>query len=126
MELAQYILGCLSLLIAVISFIVARIKAVKSGNLEALQQLDNMLQSLIVTAEKTFGSGNGELKLDNVVTKATLYCLQKGIKISEDELVTKINQIVDTTNNVNVNKSTAPTAQTGSDNPVTQVVTSAN
>lgn len=124
MELAQYIIGGLSLLIAVISFIVARVKAVKTGNLEAIQELDNLLQGLIITAEKTFGSGNGELKLDNVVTKATLYCLQNGIKITQAELTNKINRLVETTNNVNVNKTTTtPTAKTGSDKPDTEIIT---
>src|SRR5699024_202651 len=100
MEIVKYVLYGLSILVTLISFIVAYIKAKKSGNLEAMQALEEYLQELIVKAENTFGAGTGEVKLDNVVTKATLYALQNGIKITQAELTKKINKIVDTTNQV--------------------------
>ena len=115
MEIVKYVLYGLSIIVTLISFIVAYIKAKKSGNLEAMQALEEYLQELIVKAENTFGAGTGEVKLDNVVTKATLYALQNGIKITQAELTKKINKIVDTTNQVNVVKSTkkTPSEETG-------------
>lgn len=124
MEIAKYVLYGLSILVTLISFIVAYIKAKKSGNLEAMQALEEYLQELIVKAENTFGAGTGEVKLDNVVTKATLYALQNGIKITQAELTKKINKIVDTTNQVNVVKSTkkTPSEETGNTEPDADVV----
>ena len=124
MEIVEYVLYGLSILVAIISIIVAYIKAKKSGNLEAMQALEEYLQELIVKAENTFGAGTGEIKLDNVVTKATLYTLQNGIKITQAELTKKINKIVDTTNQVNVVKSTKkPSEEAGNSEPVADVVT---
>lgn len=124
MEIVKYVLYGLSIIVTLISFIVAYIKAKKSGNLEAMQALEEYLQELIVKAENTFGAGTGEVKLDNVVTKATLYALQNNIKITQAELTNKVNKIVDTTNQVNVVKSTTtPTEETRNTEPVTDVVT---
>ena len=122
MEIVKYVLYGLSVLVTIISFIVAYIKAKKSGNLQSLQALDDYLQELIVKAENTFGAGKGEVKLDNVVTKATLYALQNNIKITQAELTNKVNKIVDTTNQVNVTKSTTPSAETGNNEPVTEII----
>lgn len=124
MEIVKYVLYGLSILVTLISCIVAYIKAKKSGNLEAMQALEEYLQELIVKAENTFGVGTGEVKLDNVVTKATLYALQNNIKITQAEIVNKVNKIVDTTNQVNVVKSTkTPSEETGNTEPVADVVT---
>lgn len=124
MEIVTYVLYGLSILVTLISFIVAYIKAKKSGNLEAMQALEDYLQELIVKAENTFGAGTGEVKLDNVVTKATLYALQNKIKITQAELTNKVNKIVETTNQVNVVKSTkkTPSEETGNTEPVADVV----
>lgn len=123
MEFVTYVLYGLSILVTLISFIVAYIKAKKSGNLEAMQALEDYLQELIVKAENTFGAGTGEVKLDNVVTKATLYALQNKIKITQAELTNKVNKIVETTNQVNVVKSTkTPSEETGNTEPVADVV----
>lgn len=123
MEIVTYVLYGLSILVTLISFIVAYIKAKKSGNLEAMQALEEYLQELIVKAENTFGAGTGEVKLDNVVNKATLYALQNNIKITQAELTKKVNKIVDTTNQVNVVKSTKiPREETGNTEPVADVV----
>lgn len=124
MEIVTYVLYGLSILVTLISFIVAYIKAKKSGNLEAMQALEDYLQELIVKAENTFGAGTGEVKLDNVVTKATLYALQNKIKITQAELTNKVNKIVETTNQVNVVKSTkTPSEEAGIAEPVADVVT---
>lgn len=124
MEIVKYVLYGLSIIVTLISFIVAYIKAKKSGNLEAMQALEEYLQELIVKAENTFGAGTGEVKLDNVVTKATLYALQNNIKITQAELTKKVNKIVDTTNQVNVVKSTkTPSEETGNTESVADVVT---
>ena len=124
MEIVTYVLYGLSILVTLISFIVAYIKAKKSGNLEAMQALEDYLQELIVKAENTFGAGTGEVKLDNVVTKATLYALQNKIKITQAELTNKVNKIVETTNQVNVVKSTkTPSEEAGNAEPVADVVT---
>ena len=123
MEIVTYVLYGLSILVTLISFIVAYIKAKKSGNLEAMQALEDYLQELIVKAENTFGAGTGEVKLDNVVTKATLYALQNKIKITQAELTNKVNKIVETTNQVNVVKSTkTPSEEAGIAEPVADVV----
>lgn len=126
MEIVKYVLYGLSILITIISFIVAYIKAKKSGNLEAMQALEDYLQELIVKAENTFGAGKGEVKLDNVVTKATLYALQNNIKITQAELTNKVNKIVDTTNQVNVVKTTTPSEEAGTVEPVTENITNNN
>ena len=124
MKIVIYVLYGLSILVTLISFIVAYIKAKKSGNLQAMQALDEYLQELIVKAENTFGAGTGEVKLDNVVTKATLYALQNNIKITQAELTNKVNKMVDTTNQVNVVKSTkTPSEEAGNAEPVADVVT---
>lgn len=123
MEIVKYVLYGLSILVTLITCIVAYIKAKKSGNLEAMQALEDYLQELIVKAENTFGAGKGEVKLDNVVTKATLYALQNNIKITQAELTNKVNKLVDTTNQVNVVKTTTPSEEAGTVEPVADVVT---
>lgn len=118
MEIVKYILYAVGIVLAIASYIVAYVKAKKSNDMQKLQVLEEYLYDLVISAEKTFGSGTGEIKLDNVLTKATLYSLQNNIKISQEALKNKINKIVDTTNNVNVGKtqSTTPICESGANN----------
>jgi len=105
----------ISILITVLSIIIAFIKAKKSGNSKGMLQILEKIPSLITKAETLFGKGKGSAKLDYVLTQLRLYALQNNIKIDDDDLTAQVNSVVETTNNVNIDKKLSETIPSAKD-----------
>ena len=93
-----------SIAVTVASIVWAIIKQVKAGNTKAIVALLELIPSLVITAESLYGKGKGSAKLDYVLTQLRLYALQHNIKVNTEDLTAQINSVVETTNNVNMDK----------------------
>lgn len=94
----------LSIAVTVASIVWAVIKQVKAGNTKGMVALLELIPSLVITAESLYGKGRGSAKLDYVLTQLRLYALQHNIKVNTDVLTAQVNSVVETTNNVNMDK----------------------
>lgn len=94
----------LSIAVTVASIVWAVIKQVKAGNTKGMVALLELIPSLVITAESLYGKGKGSAKLDYVLTQLRLYALQHNIKVNTEDLTAQINSVVETTNNVNMDK----------------------
>lgn len=93
-----------SIAVTVASIVWAIIKQVKAGNTKGIVALLELIPSLVITAESLYGKGKGSAKLDYVLTQLRLYALQHNIKVNTEDLTAQINSVVETTNNVNMDK----------------------
>lgn len=94
----------ISIIVTVASIVWAIIKQVKAGNTKGIVALLELIPSLVITAESLYGKGKGSAKLDYVLTQLRLYALQHNIKVNTEDLTAQINSVVETTNNVNMDK----------------------
>lgn len=102
--MVKYGITILSVIATIISLIIAFIKAKKTGNSKGMVALLEKIPSLVTTAESLYGKGKGTAKLDYVLTQLRLYALQSNIKVDINDLTAQINSVVETTNNVNIDK----------------------
>ena len=93
-----------SIAVTIASIVWAIIKQVKAGNTKGIVALLELIPSLVITAESLYGKGKGSAKLDYVLTQLRLYALQHNIKVNTEDLTAQINSVVETTNNVNMDK----------------------
>lgn len=93
-----------SIAVTIASMVWAIIKQVKAGNTKGIVALLELIPSLVITAESLYGKGKGSAKLDYVLTQLRLYALQHNIKVNTEDLTAQINSVVETTNNVNMDK----------------------
>lgn len=94
--------ACVGLLATITGFLIPLVKNVKAKNkLSALNKLTNVLQSLIVEAEK-FTNFSGEEKKAYVLTKANRYALNNKILFDEQDVSCKVEELVALSKNVNV------------------------
>ena len=101
LSLAATILG---LLISTLTFLTKCIKSKKGKRLaEELLNLSLDLMPLIEEAEK-FVNYTGEEKKTYVMTRATQFVINKGMKVTENDISNKIEELVNLTNEVNVRK----------------------
>lgn len=94
----------LSICVTIASIVWAIIKQFKAGNTKGIVALLELIPSLVITAESLYGKGKGSAKLDYVLTQLRLYALQHNIKVNTEDLTAQINSVVETTNNVNMDK----------------------
>lgn len=108
MSFADFLLAnwyvIVSIAVTVASIVWAIIKQVKAGNTKGIVALLELIPSLVITAESLYGKGKGSAKLDYVLTQLRLYALQNNIKVNTEDLTAQINSVVETTNNVNMDK----------------------
>lgn len=108
MSFAEFLLAnwyvIVSIAVTVASIVWAIIKQVKAGNTKGIVALLEFIPSLVITAESLYGKGKGSAKLDYVLTQLRLYALQHNIKVNTEDLTAQINSVVETTNNVNMDK----------------------
>lgn len=102
--MVKYGITILSVIATIISLIIAFIKAKKTGNSKGMVAILEKIPSLVTTAESLYGKGKGTAKLDYVLTQLRLYALQSNIKVDINDLTAQINSVVETTNNVNIDK----------------------
>lgn len=94
--------ACVGLLATITGFLIPLVKNVKAKNrLSALNKLTNVLQSLIVEAEK-FTNFSGEEKKAYVLTNANRYALNNRISFDEQDVSSKVEELVALSKNVNV------------------------
>lgn len=111
----------ISAIITIASVIWALIKAKKNGNSKGMLAIVEAIPRLVSTAEQLFGKGNGKAKLDYVLTQLQLFALQNNIKVNVNDLEAQVNNVVETTKEVNVE---ATPIVVENDNQNTAVVTS--
>lgn len=92
----------ISVIITIASLVVAFIKAKKNGNAKGMLAIVEAIPSLVTNAEGLFGKGNGQAKLDYVLTQLRLFALQNNIKVNVTDLTEQVNNVVKTTKEVNV------------------------
>lgn len=102
--MVKYGITIMSVIATIISLIIAFLKAKKTGNSKGMVALLEKIPSLVTTAESLYGKGKGTAKLDYVLTQLRLYALQSNIKVDINDLTAQINSVVETTNNVNIDK----------------------
>lgn len=106
---AEYWSVILSAVLTVASLIIAYIQTKKTGNKKGLLTLFAKIPTLVTEAEKIFGSGNGQAKLNYVLTELRVYAIENNIKADTDDLKAQVESVVTTTKNVNVDAT--PTAE---------------
>ena len=102
--MVKYGITILSVIATIISLVIAFLKSKKTGNSKGMVALLEKIPSLVTTAESLYGKGKGTAKLDYVLTQLRLYALQSNIKVDINDLTAQINSVVETTNNVNIDK----------------------
>ena len=96
----------LSVLITIASIIYSIVILKKSGNTKGIKQLYTLIPELVTEAEQMFGAGNGQAKLNYVLTKLRVYALEHSIKVDSVDLTNQIESVVTTTKFVNIDKAT--------------------
>lgn len=102
----------LYIVLSVVMFTIMIIKAVKDAKLNkvkdaiaennvGLLDLFAKIEPLVIKAEQMYGRGNGAFKLEYVLTQLMLEAMKKNVKVDEQALVDKINEVVKTTKQVN-------------------------
>ena len=104
LSLIQLIISILSGIVALLSVVAIVIKWLKNGNAKKVQALILTIPELVKQAELMFGSGHGSDKFRWVMTMLKNQALTSNTKVDDEVLANSINDIVDTTNNVNVDK----------------------
>ena len=100
-NLAIAIISGLVLLSTIITFV---IKWIKDGNWKKINVLFSQIPELVIQAEKMFGKGKGADKFNWVLTMLRNIALKTHTRISDEAIGNQINDVVDATNNVNVDK----------------------
>lgn len=102
------VVGCIS---TIISLIVAYVKSVRNGNSMKFISLIEKIPLFVTTAENVFGSGNGAMKLEYVLTQLKMLAIQNGLIVDEEKLRNEVNNVVLATNYVNVGGSKTNTTK---------------
>lgn len=86
----------------VISLANSIVQKSKQNNTSKLQALYECIPNAVVSAEKLFGTGNGENKKEYVMTSLINIALQSKTKFDLNELDKQVENVVSATKNVNV------------------------
>lgn len=112
MDIVSFILEygvlILSIICAIVSIIIAIVKAAKNGNIKGVVKLLQYIPDLVRKAEELFGKGNGKAKFTYVYTELKIMALQNNVKFDENLFAAQIEDVVATTKSVNVE--TTPTS----------------
>lgn len=104
LEIINMSISILSGAFALGGLVVVIIKWLKNGNAKKVLALISTIPELVKQAEQMFGKGHGKDKFKWVFTMLRNQALQTKTKVADSVLENSINDIVDTTNNVNVDK----------------------
>ena len=111
LETINLIISIASGLIAVTGLVVVIVKWVLNGNAKKVLALISSIPELVKQAEQMFGSGHGADKFRWVMTMLKNQALATKTRVSDEVLGNSVNDVVDTTNNVNIDK--FPFSKTG-------------
>ena len=104
LETINLIISIASGLIAVTGLVVVIVKWVLNGNAKKVLALISSIPELVKQAEQMFGSGHGADKFRWVMTMLKNQALATKTRVSDEVLGNSVNDVVDTTNNVNIDK----------------------
>lgn len=104
LETINLIISIVSGLIAVTGLVVVIVKWVLNGNAKKVLALISSIPELVKQAEQMFGSGHGSDKFRWVMTMLKNQALATKTRVSDEVLGNSVNDVVDTTNNVNIDK----------------------
>ena len=104
LETINLIISIASGLIAVTGLVVVIVKWVLNGNAKKVLALISSIPELVKQAEQMFGSGHGADKFRWVMTMLKNQALATKTHVSDEVLGNSVNDVVDTTNNVNIDK----------------------
>ncbi len=91
-----------SALAFIIPLVVALIKAKKDSKLkDTVSSVLLNIPVLVIKAEKLYGSGNGEQKLDYVLTQLRLLAYENAFQLDEEEATAEIEALISATKVVN-------------------------
>lgn len=106
-EIVQYVVFGLSIVLTVLSFIYGKIKGSSSKLLANCIDLIDEIASSMGFAEKMI-SLNGEEKKQFASRQIKLYCENKGLKITDEQLSFAIETLITLTNKVNAKERPNP------------------
>ena len=104
LQLIQTIISILSGIVALFWLAVAIIKWIKNGNAKKTLALISVIPELVKEAEQMFGKGHGADKFKWVMTTLKNMALETKTKFDATVIGNQVNDVVDATNNVNVDK----------------------
>ena len=104
LTISQMIIDIIAGIIALATVIIAVVKWVKNGNAKKVLALISSVPELVKQAEQMFGSGHGADKFRWVMTMLKNQALASKTRVADEILENAINDVVDTTNNVNIDK----------------------
>lgn len=104
LQTIQTIISVLSGIVALFWLVVAIIKWIKNGNAKKTLALVSVIPELVKEAEKMFGNGHGSDKFKWVMTTLKNMALETNTKFDSTVIGNQVNDVVDATNNVNVDK----------------------
>jgi hypothetical protein len=104
LETINLIISIASGLIAVTGLVVVIVKWVLNGNAKKVLALISSIPELVKQEEQMFGSGHGADKFRWVMTMLKNQALATKTRVSDEVLGNSVNDVVDTTNNVNIDK----------------------
>lgn len=88
----------LSCLIAIGSIVTSILTTTgKSKKARALEVLANVV-TYVEQAEQIFGAGNGQAKLQWVLTKVQIDCVKNNVKLTDEEIAKQVESILSTPN----------------------------
>ena len=91
-----------TVLVFVIPMLLSLSKAKSDGRLkDVVVDVFKGIPLLMIKAEKLFGAGRGDQKLDWVLTQMRLQAYENAFQLNEDEAKKQIEAIIETTKNVN-------------------------
>lgn len=104
LTISQMMIDIIAGIIALATVIIAVVKWVKNGNAKKVLALISSVPELVKQAEQMFGSGHGADKFRWVMTMLKNQALASKTRVADEILENAINDVVDTTNNVNIDK----------------------
>lgn len=110
-KLSSYLISTLAF---ALPFLFAFRKAKEEGRLkDTVANVFSTIPLLMVKAEKLYGSGRGDQKLDYVLTQLRLLAYENAFQLNEEEAKKQVETVVETTKNVNANSNTNNQNQLG-------------
>lgn len=80
--------------LSVIGLIISIIVGIKKGKLTTILQIIAKIPTYCSQAEKIFGAGTGAMKLQYVLNKINIDCVNLGVTFDEEEMTTQIEAVL--------------------------------
>ena len=96
MAISEIISIACSCVFAVVTIIVNIVALLKKNKKATVLQILSNVASYVSQAEQIFGSGNGQAKLQWVLTKIQIDSVKANVDISEEEVISQIEAVLQT------------------------------